>query len=137
MASQRSQSRCSGDEQFLKGTTALLMAAGVRSQFSPPICSRKTTANSLRCDSDWSPMCITPTGRRRARGIIGKSLRSLPGRPEQFTKDRVDFVAELGDFIDSAPSLKEEQGFLGRVNEVFAAMRARSTMCWEITAFAR
>jgi len=110
-----------GRRAFLKGTTALLMAAGVQSQSPLDLFAEdngKQPAVRFGLVTDVHYADRPPAGTRNYR----ESLAKLARASEQFTKDRVDFVAELGDFIDSAPSLEEEQGFLGKVNEVFAAM---------------
>ena len=50
------------------------------------------------------------------------SLAKLAVAREQFALAKTDFVVELGDFIDSAPSLEAEKGFLRRIHAEFAAI---------------
>ena len=41
---------------------------------------------------------------------------------EQFSMHELDFVAELGDFVDAADSVESELGYLRRINREFAAI---------------
>ncbi len=41
---------------------------------------------------------------------------------EQFSMHQLDFVAELGDFVDAADSVEAELGYLRRINREFAAI---------------
>lgn len=41
---------------------------------------------------------------------------------EQFDKQNPEFLVELGDFIDAADSVKEETGYLKRINRDFSAI---------------
>jgi alkaline phosphatase len=59
-----------------------------------------------------------PTGGSRH---YRETLRKFDEAAKQFARDRVDFVIELGDFIDAADSLETERGYLAAIAERFAA----------------
>jgi len=58
-----------------------------------------------------------PAGSRHYR----ETLRKFDEAAEQFTRDDVDFVVELGDFIDAADSLEAEKDYLTTITKRFAA----------------
>jgi predicted phosphodiesterase len=58
-----------------------------------------------------------PAGSRHYR----ETLRKFEEAAQQFARDDVTFVVELGDFIDSADSLEAEKVYLGSINKRFAA----------------
>jgi alkaline phosphatase len=47
------------------------------------------------------------------------TLTKLAEAAKQFTTDKLDFVVELGDFIDAADSVETEQSYLQQVSTVF------------------
>ena len=47
------------------------------------------------------------------------TLTKLTEAARQFAEAKPDFVVELGDFIDAAPSVEIEQGYLEQVSKVF------------------
>lgn len=51
------------------------------------------------------------------------SLKKLAAAVTAFNEAKVDFVIELGDFIDSAPTVEAEAGHLRAINAVFAKFR--------------
>ncbi len=59
-----------------------------------------------------------PAGSRHYRDTPDKLARAA----EQFASAKLDFVVELGDFIDAADSVKTELGYLKRINRDFAAI---------------
>lgn len=59
-----------------------------------------------------------PAGSRHYRETPDKLAKAA----EQFTHAKLDFVVELGDFIDAADSVKTELGYLKRINRDFAAI---------------
>ena len=59
-----------------------------------------------------------PTGSRHYR----QSLTKLQEAAAQFQKDKPDLIVELGDFIDAADSVEVEQGYLARIQKVFATL---------------
>ena len=60
----------------------------------------------------------TPAGSRHYR----ETLTKLSEAADRFRQDKVDFVAELGDFIDAADSVQTEKSYLRRINKDFAAL---------------
>ena len=59
-----------------------------------------------------------PAGSRHYRDTPDKLARAA----EQFASEKLDFVVELGDFIDAADSVETELGYLKRINRDFAAI---------------
>lgn len=59
-----------------------------------------------------------PGGSRFYRESLGK-VREAVGK---FKAAKIDLAVELGDFIDAAPTVKEEQGFLQTIQKEFAAL---------------
>ena len=51
------------------------------------------------------------------------SLRKLRPAVDHFNKVKADFAVELGDFVDEAPSLKEELSYLEKVEAEFARFK--------------
>ncbi len=49
-----------------------------------------------------------------------ESLDKLSSAVARFNEAKTDFVVELGDFIDDAPTAEEELGYLQRIESVFA-----------------
>lgn len=60
-----------------------------------------------------------PAGERHYRD----SLARLSSAIAHFNESKVDFVVELGDFIDAAPSANEELDYLRRIESVYAQAR--------------
>ena len=58
-----------------------------------------------------------PAGSRHYR----ETLRKFEEAAKQFASDGVDFVVELGDFIDAADSLETEKAYLTTMTKPFAA----------------
>ncbi|MCA9074032.1 MAG: metallophosphoesterase [Planctomycetaceae bacterium] len=59
-----------------------------------------------------------PAGTRHYR----ETPEKLAAAVEQFNRSDLDFVVELGDFIDAADSVKAELAYLTRINRDFAAI---------------
>jgi len=59
-----------------------------------------------------------PNGSRYYR----ETLTKLAEAAKQFTADKPDFVVELGDFIDKADSVADEQSYLKQVHEAFTTI---------------
>ncbi len=57
-----------------------------------------------------------PAGTRHYRETLGK----LDEAAQHFSRRKLDFVVELGDIIDAAPSVSVEQRYLKTVNEAFS-----------------
>ncbi len=57
-------------------------------------------------------------GTRFYRDTLGK----LEEASAEFTKDKIEFVVELGDLIDAADSVQVELGYLKTINKTFAAI---------------
>ena len=53
-----------------------------------------------------------------------QSEQKLEAAIEFFADQKVDFVVELGDLIDTADSLEEEKGFLRRIDRAFSQLAA-------------
>ena len=62
-----------------------------------------------------------PGGSRHYR----ETLRKLDEAAKQFAKDDVNFVVELGDFIDAADSLETEKAYLATIKKRYAATPAQ------------
>jgi len=58
-----------------------------------------------------------------AKRAYRDSLKKLDEAVKAFCEAKVDFVVELGDFIDSAPTAEAELGFLRTINAVFEKFR--------------
>jgi alkaline phosphatase len=58
-----------------------------------------------------------PAGSRHYR----ETLRKFDEAAKQFAQDNVDFVIELGDFIDAADSVETEKAYLTTITKRFAA----------------
>ena len=56
-----------------------------------------------------------PAGSRYYRETFAKLDIAI----EQYTRDRIDFVVELGDFIDAADTVEGERGYLSQAKERF------------------
>lgn len=59
-----------------------------------------------------------PAGTRFYRETPGKLRRAI----EQFTADKVDLTVELGDLVDAAASVAEEQGYLRTIHAQLAKL---------------
>lgn len=53
-----------------------------------------------------------------------ESLSKLEEATAHFQKERVNFVVELGDFIDAAPEVETELGYLKTINSQFQKIKA-------------
>ena len=51
------------------------------------------------------------------------SLRKIRPAVDHFNKVKADFAVELGDFVDEAPTLKEEFSYLGKIEAEFARFK--------------
>ncbi len=58
-----------------------------------------------------------PAGNRHYR----ETLRKFDAAAQQFARDDVDFVVELGEFVDAADSLETEKAYLTTITKRFAA----------------
>src|SRR6187401_1746293 len=105
--------------RFLRDGSLLLLGAGIAGS---PLASLAAAEPQHRVRiglvTDLHYADKPPAGSRHYRETLAK----LAEAGEQFSKDKPDFVVELGDFIDSASSLEAEKQNLARINKEFAAL---------------
>jgi len=105
---------------FLRNGTLLLAGAGVvRSSRRLAAAETGDVEPKLRIGmvTDLHYADKDPAGTRYYR----ETLRKFAEAAEQLERDRVDFVIELGDFVDAADSVDVEKGYLRRITKEFAA----------------
>lgn len=116
MAEQRDRTVRIGRRAFLKNGALVLSAAG-------------TLPGRLRADDGDAVQRIglvtdlhyadkPPSGSRHYRETPEKLAAAL----EEYEQSDLDFVVELGDFIDAADSVETESVYLKRINRDFAAI---------------
>jgi alkaline phosphatase len=107
---------------FIHGT-ALIMAGSaagpVLSADGPPA-GEATAAAKLRIGliTDLHFADKPPAGTRHYRETPGKLAKAV----EQLTRDKVDFTVELGDLVDAAASVEDEQRYLKTINTQLATI---------------
>lgn len=105
---------------FLEGSTLVL--ASLAASTSSTLCSASTpTSDSLLrfgLITDLHYADKETAGTRFYRDTLGK----LEEASAEFTKDKIEFVVELGDLIDAADSVQVELGYLKTINKTFAAI---------------
>ncbi|MFV1968430.1 MAG: metallophosphoesterase, partial [Pirellulaceae bacterium] len=109
-----------GRRAFLKTGTLYLAAAGIHSSsVATALAEQDSTRPAVRGGmvTDVHSADRPPGGTRYYR----ESKKKLAEAVGQFTRDKTDFVIELGDFIDAAPTVEEEMAFLKEINEVYAS----------------
>lgn len=101
---------------FLRGGTLLLAAAGI----DPGLAFAEGDSSVLRVGlvTDLHYADKDPAGTRHYRETLDK-LAEAAGR---FQRARVDLVVELGDLIDAAGSVADEQRYLKTINTPFAEL---------------
>ena len=104
----------SGRRAFLINGTLMLAAAS--------ICPRALVGNQFKTKlsiglvTDLHYADKPPAGSRHYR----ESLAKLDAATEQFQKDQISFLVELGDLIDAANSVETEQSYLKTINQKFS-----------------
>lgn len=110
-----------GRRAFLKNGTLLLAAGNLGVLSSARLFGEETSdAADLRVGlvTDLHYADKPPGGSRHYR----ETPKKLAEAVAQFSKDKPEFVVELGDFIDAADSVKTEQSYLKRINKDFTAI---------------
>ena len=112
-------SRLSGPHNrrtFLKNGTLLLSAGAASSSSLWANDSKPAVSFGLITDLHYADK--PPAGSRHYRETPDK----LAEAAERFSSEKLDFVVELGDFIDAASSVDTELRYLTRINRDFAAI---------------
>jgi predicted phosphodiesterase len=101
---------------FLRNGTLILSAGAVNSSLLWGDEAEQPVSFGLITDLHYADK--PPAGSRHYRDTPDKLAKAA----ERFANDKLDFVVELGDFIDAADSVKTELGYLKRINRDFAAI---------------
>ncbi len=104
---------------FLEGSTLVLASLAASTS---ALCSASTPTSDAQLRfgliTDLHYADKETAGTRFYRDTLGK----LEEASAQFTKDKVEFIVELGDLIDAADSVQVELGYLKTINKTFAAI---------------
>lgn len=103
---------------FHKGSLYLLGAGLSLSRASAGFADQSPRKVRLGLVTDMHYADKPPAGSRHYR----ESLTKLGEAAEQFERDQVDHIVELGDFIDAAESIELEKRYLKRIYQDFAAL---------------
>lgn len=109
-----------GRRAFLKNGT-LFLSGGVASlSLTSPSTGAESRVSAVRFGlvTDLHFADKPAAGSRYYRETPAK----LAAAAKQFSGEKLNFVAELGDLIDAADSVEQELGFLKRINRDFAAI---------------
>lgn len=106
-----------GRRAFLCGGS-LLLASAVRAEVTASALRMREPHMRFGMLTDLHYADKPPAGTRHYRETLAK----LAEVAERFRQDRVQFVVELGDFIDAADSVDVEQRYLATVNTPFAGI---------------
>lgn len=101
---------------FLRNGTLILSAGALNSSLLWGNEAKQPVSFGLITDLHYADK--PPSGSRHYRETPDKLARAA----EQFANAKLDFIVELGDFIDAADSVKTELGYLKRINRDFAAI---------------
>ncbi len=106
-----------GRRAFLRNGTLLLATTAT---VEPSLLLANHAKDSLRVGlvTDLHHADKPSAGSRHYRETLGK----LAEAANQFEKDRVDFIVELGDIIDAADTVETEQRYLKEINREFCAI---------------
>lgn len=109
-----------GRRALLQNGTLLLAAASWQSLFQSSQVRAQERPSALRVGlmTDLHYADKRPAGSRYYRETPDK----LAEAAEQLSREKLAFVAELGDFIDAADSVKTELDYLERINRDFSAI---------------
>lgn len=102
-----------GRRLFLKNGALVLAAAGMSP--SNVLADEKESRVSVGLVTDMHYADKPPAGTRHYRETPTK----LAEAAEHFSRQKLDFVVELGDFIDAADSVDAELGYLKKINREF------------------
>ena len=105
---------------FVEGGTLVLASLAAISASSLCPASTPTTDARLRFGliTDLHYADKDTAGTRFYRDTLSK----LEEASAQFSKDKVEFIVELGDLIDAADSVQVELGYLKTINKTFSAI---------------
>jgi alkaline phosphatase len=96
---------------FLQGSTLILAGATIgRNCLADELAASPKLKIGLLADLHYADK--PPAGTRHYRESLGKVEKAV----DQFSRDRVDFTVELGDLVDAATSVEDEQGYLKTIN---------------------
>lgn len=101
---------------FLQQGSLILAAAAVNRSTLQAELAQPTARFGLVTDLHYADKPAAGTRHYR------ETLTKLDAAAEEFRSAKLDFLVELGDFIDAAPSVKQELGYLQRINREFAAI---------------
>lgn len=105
---------------FLEGGTLVLASLAATSASALCPASTPTSGARLRFGliTDLHYADKDTAGTRFYRDTLSK----LEEASAQFSRDKVEFIVELGDLIDAADSVQVELGYLQTINKTFAAI---------------
>lgn len=102
---------------FLHNGSLVLLGAGVSwSQAADVLAADSKPVLRVGLVTDLHYADKAPAGSRHYR----ESLTKLDEAAGRFQKDKIDFVVELGDFIDAADSVETEQAYLKKISQRFS-----------------
>lgn len=105
-----------GRRAFLKGGTLLLSAGAIVP--SSLLADDESARPRIGLITDLHYADKPPSGTRHYRETLDK----LEDAAKQFEQSKPDFVVELGDLIDAADSVADEQRYLKTINREFSAI---------------
>lgn len=105
-----------GRRAFLRNGTLVLAAAAIDSKTL--LADESTSQLRIGLVTDLHYADKAPAGTRHYRETIAK----LEEAAQQFEKDQLTFLVELGDLIDAADSVDVEQRYLKTINSEFSAI---------------
>lgn len=103
---------------FIQNGTLLLTTAAVTCDASSLFANERESHLRIGMVTDLHHADKPPAGTRHYRESLGK----LEEAAEQFEKEKISFLVELGDLIDAADSVKTEQRYLQTINREFSAI---------------
>lgn len=103
---------------FLQGSTLVLAGAAASGQMLLAEEAAAETTLQIGLITDLHYADKESAGSRHYRETPEKLAKAI----EQFTRDKVDFTVELGDLVDAAVSVADEQGYLKTINSQLAAI---------------
>ena len=105
-----------GRRAFLRNGVLILAASAVNR--SVLLAEDRSSQLRIGMVTDLHYADKPPAGTRHYRETLGK----LAEAAERLAKDKPDFIVELGDLVDAADSVKQELGYLKRINKDFSTI---------------
>jgi predicted phosphodiesterase len=108
-----------GRRAFLQGSTLVLAGASMDPLANHLFAADEKAKSMVRVGlvTDLHYADKPPAGTRHYRETLSKLEEAL----DKFGQETLDFIVELGDFIDAANSPEIELGYLAKINELFRA----------------